>query len=316
LPTITNPALDVIEIRPHEKTVRENLLPEDLDIPVIEVSQDRQITHKHVLRIDKSVLRSKQDDRGLPAVSQGRVIPAQVSLDSLPRTLRLLDALFAAIDGEHKIDWPHPYNTPLTIVALDEKLRFSVSEKLQRKDHKLTKDEIASGKTEYWQVPRWDFTPTGILKCTLESMEFSHIKQSWADGKRQKVEHCLGEMFATFAVTANAVKKYREDRAEAERKRIEEQKLAYERQRQRDEYNRKAEIITKFSKSWEEGKLLRDFAAALKTDTDLRELPEEQKQELYAIAEFASRHAHFVDPLTDFAWMIHNFKKPSWQYGL
>jgi hypothetical protein len=274
LPAVTSSSLDVIEIRPHEKTLRETPFPEGLEIPKIEVLENRPITHKDVLRIDKSVLRSKKNERGLPAVSQGRVLPIQVSLDSLPRTLRLLDPLFTAIDGEHKIEWPHPYNTSLTIIAIDEKMRFSVSEKLQRKDHKLTKDEIASGKTQSWQVPRWDFTPTGLLKCTLKSIEFSHIRQTWGDGKRQRVEHSLGEMFATLAVTANAVKKYREDRAEAERKRIEEQHREWERQRRREEYNRKAEILTKFSRSWRDGKLLREFAATLKANAESTAIPE------------------------------------------
>src|ERR1700733_11954397 len=67
LPKITNVALDSILIVPHEKRPPEILRPfADELIPQIEISEDRPITHRHVLRVDKSILRGKKDERGLP----------------------------------------------------------------------------------------------------------------------------------------------------------------------------------------------------------------------------------------------------------
>src|SRR5258708_4469613 len=79
---------DRIEIVPHEKR-RQEATPvmADRTVPVIEVAEDRAITHRHVIRIDKSVLRSKADERGLTLSRQGRMLPVHVSLESLPRAL-------------------------------------------------------------------------------------------------------------------------------------------------------------------------------------------------------------------------------------
>jgi hypothetical protein len=44
-------------------------------------------------------------------------------------------------------------------------------------------------------------------------------------------------------------------------------------------------------------------------------VPEEQRQDIRAMAEWAMRHAGYVDPFTHLAWMIHQFKEPPWSYG-
>jgi len=106
-------------------------------------------------------------------------------------------------------------------------LALSISEVIERKQHKMTPDEVSQQKVErWWTPPRWDYTRTGRLKLVLESIETSHLQRTWTDGKKQKLESCLGEIFVAFETTANEVKKYREDCAEAARQRIEEQKRA------------------------------------------------------------------------------------------
>ena len=116
-------------------------------------------------------------------------------------------------------------------------------------------------------------------------------------------------------MAANALKRERRERAERERRWAEERKREEEARRHREEYDRKAKIIEKFVHSWNESKHVRDFAAALKETAAGPSMPDDQKQELHAMVDFALRHANYVDPLTDPKWMIANFKNPPWQYG-
>jgi len=318
LPKITKIALDTILIVPHEKRPPEVPSPfSNQPIPQIEVSENRPITHRHTLRVDKSVLRGKTDERGLPFARQGRNLPVHVSLESLPRALRILDALFSSLDtAGYSIEWSGPYTSPLNVVVLNEKIGLSITEVIERKAHKITKEDASRQKVDsWWSPPRWDYSPTGRLKFLLHSTEASDLHHTWADGKRQTIENCLGEIFISFEITAKSVKKYREDWAETARKRAEEQKRAAERQLQEHEYNRKFEVMSKFAQAWREANQLREFAAALKESARSPAVPMEQKLAIMRIRDWIERHANFVDPLTDVARIIRRFEKPDWQWS-
>jgi hypothetical protein len=63
---LPNAVVNRIEIVPQEKRQAEAMpVMPDRPIPVIEVSEDRPMVHRQVVRIDKSVLRGKKDDRGV-----------------------------------------------------------------------------------------------------------------------------------------------------------------------------------------------------------------------------------------------------------
>ena len=234
-----------------------------------------------------------------------------VSLESLPRALRILDAPFGALDSAAlTIEWASPYSSSLNVIVLNEKLGLSISEIIERKQHKITPDEISRQKLDRWWTPaRWDYTRTGKLKFSLVSTEVSHLQHSWTDGKKQKLENCLGEMFVCFETTANAVKKYREDCAEAERQRVEEQKRAEGQRRKQEEYNRKFEVVSKSVQQWREANELREFASTLRESLRSPAVPIEQKLAILRIVDWVERHANSVDPLTDVGQMIQRFGK-------
>jgi hypothetical protein len=305
---LPNIECDTIEIVPHEKRQKETtLVMPERPVPRIDVAEDRPITHEHVMRIDKSVLRGKKDERGLPLAKQGRNLPVHVSLESLPRALRILDALYAALDtAGFVIEWARPYTSPVNVIVLNERIALSISEVIERKQHKITEDDASRQKVDrWWTSPRWDYTCTGRLKFVLESTEASHLQHTWTDGKKQKLESCVGEMFASFETTANAVKKYRQDCAEAARQRAEEQKRAAERRRQEQEYNRKFEVVSNLAQKWQEANRLRDFSIALKEslrsttskgEPTFLNLDEPCPSQVFTIVIWGSNRTKFGDP--------------------
>ncbi|HEV7968645.1 MAG TPA: hypothetical protein VGP19_13795 [Candidatus Acidoferrales bacterium] len=318
LPAPGHLALETITITPREKQPPSIDKPRDeRPIPQIEVPQDRPITHRIVLQIDKSILRSNKDERGLPLAKQSRVLPVHVSLESIPRALLMLDALFVALDGAgYKIDWPSPYNSRLTVTALNEKIGLYMSEVVERKQHKMTQDDLSRQKVDrWWTPPRWDYRRTGRLKFALESIEASEIQHTWADGEKQKLESCVGEMLIGFETTANAVKKYREDCARAARERAEEQKRAAELRVREAEYNRKYEVVSKLAQAWGEANRLRQFAVALKENARSPVVPIEQKVGIHRILDWIERHANSIDPFTDAQQIIRQFDKPRWPWS-
>ena len=111
-----------------------------------------------------------------------------------------------------------------------------IKEAIERSQHKPTKEELTRQKTDtYWRPPQWDYMPTGRLNLTLESCEYPSISRSWSDGKRRKLDTCLGEVLAVCKRIAAAIKQERVDRAEAERMKREEE------ERRMEESARKAE---------------------------------------------------------------------------
>jgi hypothetical protein len=257
------------------------------------------------------------DERGMLLARSGAVVPIKASPTGLARALRIVDALFPAMDrAGYKVDWPAPYNTGMKMIVLGEKLSFFISEATNRSAHQATNEERARQKEDpWWRPPQWDIAPSGRLRFTLSSSEYSNVSQSWSDGKRRKLESCVGEIFYACEKTANAVKQERVDRAEAERRRIEEQKRQAEAAARKAEYDRKAEALKKLAHAWKESMLVKDFTRALQANLAVVELAADVREELEKMVEWGLRHANYLDPLTDLNWVSKQFKNPPWLFG-
>src|SRR5215472_12854347 len=131
---------------------------------------------------------------------------------------------------------------------------------------------------------------TGRLKLSIELTEGFGIRHSWSDCKRHRVEDCLGEFMVSLMAIAKALKLQREEWAQRERRWEEERKRQAEQAARRAEYERRAKAIEGFARSWDQSKSIRAFAERLSLEAEHAPLPEEQKQDLRAIAEWVMRH--------------------------
>src|SRR6202035_3188654 len=123
LPALKEPRLEIVRIFPSctKATTVDDSVNEEV-FPTIEVKNDRPITHPVARRIERSMSRKPIDERGILSARQGRSVPLKISAETLPRALRLLDALFAALDGETCVfEWPSPYDKPLKIAVCGDK---------------------------------------------------------------------------------------------------------------------------------------------------------------------------------------------------
>jgi hypothetical protein len=288
---------------------------EEQEIPLVTVAGDGPLTHPIALQIEKCLSRPRADDRGMLLPKPGTAVPIRVSFEQLPRALRICDALLQAMEqAQYQVTWPKPYNAPLTVTVLGEPLTFLISEAVNRKEH-----QIANPREKldpWWAHPRWDYEPAGRLRLAIECSDYLGVRRRWSDGKKKRrLEDALGRFIVSLAVIAKALKRQREERAEQERRRAEERKRQVELAAQRAEYERRAKAVEGLAHSWEQSKALRAFAERLTSEAEREGIPEEQRQDIRALADWTMRHADFVDPLTDLAWMIRQFKSPPWSYG-
>jgi hypothetical protein len=105
LPEIDDPALEMVTIAVRPKVAEaltQGIGPEvrAMLIPApIAVEADSAISHALVVRTKKMLTHPRKDDRGLLLPKEGRALPhIRVSETALPRALRILDALFRALD--------------------------------------------------------------------------------------------------------------------------------------------------------------------------------------------------------------------------
>ena len=90
---LTDPsAKDSVEIVRKEPRPSRRIDPQDT--PQVEVQENRAITHPLALRIDKSILRSKKDERGVLQPSAGRVVPLRVTQQDFVPGLEFLMLYF------------------------------------------------------------------------------------------------------------------------------------------------------------------------------------------------------------------------------
>jgi hypothetical protein len=116
-----------------------------------------------------------------------------------------------------------------------------------------------------YKLPDDKFFPSGKLALKLNAGWYSGLRSTWADGKKQRVEHCLNKFIATlYKAAANK----KAARIEREREAI----LREERERRREILRQKIEQeikrvdrFTAQAKSWHEAEQIRSYVLAARS---------------------------------------------------
>ena len=268
------------------------------DVPVISVSPDGPISHPLVLRSERLLRNGKKDEKGLLCPRSGSVSHINVTEAVLPRALRVLDALFSALEERGvQILWPKEENANLSIVAESEVVGFCLSEILETKPHTPTEQEAARRKREYWWSPqKWDYQPTGMLRVSLLCGETTHARRNWSEGKKKSLEDCLGALVLGIGALVECIKTVK-----AERQRWHDEWEAKERRReearrQHEEFVRKAEVIRKAAQALHDSQLVRRLVVCLGNSRHLHELPIESLRQMQGLLEWCTEYADRIDP--------------------
>lgn len=277
------------------------------------VTIPQELSHPLALKTEKLLVSGKENDTRLLVPKAGKAAHLLVSREQLSRALRIANALFLALEEQgYVVASPKKEDERLVISVDGEAVSVSMQEVLDSESHKLTPAE----QKHPWMAPKWDYKPTGRIRLSIDNLPYaSHVRATWADGKVQIVENCIGDFIVGLKVAAAAIKKSRLEHEERERRWEEERRQREERERRAQEHKRKAEFVSGLIENWEEANRVRTFARALTEAASQTELPDDKKHEIRQVLDWTTKYADLLDPLTDLPDSVDEFVHPERKYS-
>ena len=224
-----------------------------------------------------------------------------------------MNALFLALEEQgYVVSWPKKDGERLTVNVEGESVALSMQEVIDSEPHVLTPAE----EKHSWRAPKWDYTLSGRLRLSIDNPPHSsdRLRATWADGRVQIVENCIGDFIVGLKVAAAAIKKNRLEREAWGRRWEEERKKKEEQQRRAEEHKRRAEFVTGLIEKWEQAKRVRTFVTALTEAASQMELSDDKKCDIQQVLEWSEKYADLLDPLTDLPESIDEFVHPELKY--
>ncbi len=295
--------------------VRERLAPELARLaaePVPEIAIPPELSHALVVRMEKLLAQGKETDKKLIVPKNGVLPHLLVSREQIPRSLRIMNALFLALEERgQSVSWSREEEAALTLAVDGEMVRFCVLEITESVRHVLTPDE----QKHPWMAPKWDYKLTGKLQFRVDNLPYSAgVRGTWSDGKCQRLEKCIGDFIIGLRVAAAAIKKNRRETEERERRWEEERKQKEEQRRKAAEHKRKAEFVTELMRNRGEAENVRIFVKALAECAGKLEMSSEEKGDIQQVVDWTTKYADFLDPLSDLPDSIAEFVHPERRY--
>jgi len=280
--------------------------------PAAEIAIPAELSHELVTRTEKLLASGKENEKKLILPKNGTLSHLLVSREQMPRALRIMNALFLALEERgQSVSWPKEEEAALTLDVDGETVRFCVLEITESLRHVLTPAE----QKHPWMAPKWDYNLTGKLQFRMDNLPYStRVRGTWSDGKCQRLEKCIGDFIVGLRVAAAAIKKNRQETEERERRWEEERKQQEKQRRKAAEHKRKAEFVTELMRNWEEAQNVRTFVKALAECAGKLELSDQEKSEVQQVVDWTTEYAKFLDPLSDLSDSIAEFIHPERRY--
>jgi hypothetical protein len=312
LPAIDDPRLQQIRIRKRvgehgeeslSPVMQAALAAEKAETNCIHVSQHLEALHPLVGRTLKSLHSARKDERGLVRPVAQPCLDIAVGPNSIERAARIMDALVKALEGRgYPVTILEKERKRLTCVkVMDETLHIQLREGTNRTERQLTPAQKKEREQSPWMYshPKYDFVPSGCLTLYIGSDEYlGGSRVIWADGAKQRIEHCLNSFICGLLKAANAVKVVRakRDRQEREWERQERRRLQEE-ERIRKEKERIRDLETEVT-SWEKSLMIRQYLSVVKEAAIKKHGQIKPGSELSEWLSWGHRYADSIDPLT------------------
>jgi hypothetical protein len=223
LSTTQNQSLGTVTLRPRALEPAIGVGPADApaEPPVVTVPDILVDPHPLVAHTIKALRRVKPSKEGLlPRPTAGDYLDVRVSLGTVDRTMCILDALLRAMDERSmsiRVQLGQDGGS-MSAEVLDESVRFHIEE---RTEHVTLPAPPPRRPGEWVPRPETKIVPTGALEFHIDSqwpLAPANVRTSWCDGKKQRVEDCLGKIVVAFTAAATAIKADRLAREEANRR--------------------------------------------------------------------------------------------------
>ena len=271
------------------------------------ISDDRPISHRFAVRAKRLLSPAREDERGILIPEYGIFCPLKVSAKALPRALRLLDALLFALEQSSiSLHWPDGKAEHLGVVVLDQNMSFSISEIVRQKPRV---PETKKVKDDWFRPRKWDYDASGQLRLSIDNLYTINARHTWKDGKRQRVEDCLGQFIGGLAVLARMLKK-QADQREREHRELLERCRCHEEERQRQaDYFGKVEVLKKLATTWHECNLIREFVDKLILESLKHRHSDQEMIDIWAVVALANHYVRSADPIRHLPRCLKEFEQ-------
>ena len=241
----------------------------------IVVSETLDMPHPLVAATERAFRKPKRRNLGHQPITAQRALDISVSETSLPRALRIMDALVKGLDARDmplRIEPDGKRRTCLTLQG--QVLAIRLVENTSRTERDPTEKERQKIKRygHTYLPDRYSYQPTGALKLGIIGHYHGELRKVVADGKHQRVEQLLNEF--VVKIEAEAVRRKRhEEHLERQRRLWEEQA-----RRRREREERKSKEIERLKaleeevSNWKRAEEIRAYVAAVEAKEAAREL--------------------------------------------
>ena len=264
----------------------EDAVPIAVAEPIV-VAETLENPHKLVALSARYLMKAHPRD-GLVSAPRRSCLDIQVAPESLDRALRICDALIKAMETaglpvdiaiveeaeperpsyyDRTEREPHAPARVTRVLCNDEWIEFCLSEKTKRIEGPAPTPSDKGGYTWAPRVYAWE--PTGELTLQLTNVEGLGVRAKWQDGKRQRLEQCLGSFVAHLSTVALAFKLKRDADAqraiaarEAELRRLEESRLRYQAEERRRQEEKREQQLEAEVALWRRAEDIRAYVQA------------------------------------------------------
>jgi len=266
----------------------------------IVVSETLDMPHSLVVATERALRRPRRANHGAPAKPERLALDVSVSEASLPRALRIMDALAKALEARGiPLGIESEGKRRSRVIVQGQELALRLVETNLRTERKPTDDERRDMKKYgYVYLPnRYSYQPTGLLKLGIISEYYNELKQSVSDGKHQRVERRLNEF--VIKLEEEAVRRQRqEERREREHRLWEEQaRLRREREEKQTRELERLKALEDEARSWRRAGDIRAYVAAAEAKAIGEHGTIASDSELGRWIAWARNKADWIDPL-------------------
>ena len=266
----------------------------------IVVAETLDRPHALVATTERAFRKPKRRNPGDQPITERPTLAISVSEASLPRALRIMDALIKALEARGMPLHIEPEDKRRTCLTLQgQVIAIRLAENISRTEREPTekeRQEIKKYGSTYLR-DRYSFHHTGMLKLGILGDYRDELQKVVGDGKQQRIEQLLNEFIVK--IETEAVRRKRDaEHHERQRLRWEEEarlRREYE-EKQRKEMER-FKALEEAARNWKRAEDLRAYIAAVETKAAREQGSVAVESDLGQWIVWARQKADWIDPI-------------------
>lgn len=294
LPPVADPRLDLVEFHPVAAADRPNRhAGAEQSRGQIRVADDLKSPHPLVEGARKQLRAAQANDSRIVSTNPETALSIAVAASSITRALRIMDALIRAWEqagGSVKLGVKSWNNRICTGFGIGEDV---VPVTLAERTEAIPDWKPPKG---YWhRYP--PHIPNGQFVLSVDHLWREHLRSTWADGKRQRLEDILDSVFDGLMVHAEHEKRRRLDyECEARQKAAAEQRRAQKEKWVKEEKARRESLLSDVD-SWHQAERVRAFLSAMREAVAAGKMRITDEKVYAEWSGWADWFANHIDPL-------------------